>query len=101
MIAMLRDKAERAGGWFAVVNARNTSQERSQCDRARSRRTCRSVSKRCAHCKMEIHRDINAARNVLKRAVAGPWSGFARGNNGLAGNLKREARRLTAAKISN
>jgi len=55
---------------------------------------------------MEVHRDVNAARNVLKQAVAGPWSGFARGNNGLAagrrsGNLKREARRLTAAKISN
>ena len=34
---------------------------------------------------MEVHRDVNAARNVLKRAVAGPWSGFAQGNNGLTG----------------
>jgi hypothetical protein len=33
MIAMLRYKAERAGGWFAVVNARNTSQECRQCGR--------------------------------------------------------------------
>ena len=31
MISMLRYKAERAGGWFAVVDARNTSQECSQC----------------------------------------------------------------------
>jgi len=31
MIAMLRDKAERAGGWFAVIDARNTWQECSQC----------------------------------------------------------------------
>ena len=31
MISMLRDKAERAGGWFAVIDARNTSQECSQC----------------------------------------------------------------------
>jgi hypothetical protein len=30
MISMLRDKAERAGGWFAVIDARNTSQECSQ-----------------------------------------------------------------------
>jgi hypothetical protein len=34
MIAMLRYKAERADGWFAVVNARNTSQECRQCGRA-------------------------------------------------------------------
>jgi hypothetical protein len=33
---------------------------------------------------LRVHRDVNAARNVLKRAVAGPWSGFARQNNGLA-----------------
>ena len=31
MISMLRYKAERAGGRFAVINARNTSQECSQC----------------------------------------------------------------------
>ena len=31
MISMLRDKAERAGGWFAMIDARNTSQECSQC----------------------------------------------------------------------
>jgi hypothetical protein len=27
---------------------------------------------------MEVHRDVNAARNVLKRAGAGQWGGFAR-----------------------
>ena len=32
LIAMLRYKAERAGGWFAVVDASNTSQ---QCSRSR------------------------------------------------------------------
>ena len=104
-IAMLRYKAERAGGWFAVVNARNTSQECSQCGRTVQKDLSVRIH-RCAHCKMEVHRDVNAARNVLKRAVAGPWSGFARGNNGLtagrrSGNLTGEARRLTAAKISN
>lgn len=33
MISMLRYKAERAGGWFAVVDARNTSQDCSECGR--------------------------------------------------------------------
>ena len=31
MISMLRDQAERAGGRFAVIDARNTSQEFWQC----------------------------------------------------------------------
>ena len=28
MISMLRYKAERAGGWFAIIDPRNTSQDR-------------------------------------------------------------------------
>jgi putative transposase len=75
MISMLRYKAERASGRFAVVNARNTSQECSQCGRTVPKDLSVRIH-RCAHCKMEVHRDVNAARNVLKRAVAGPWSGF-------------------------
>jgi putative transposase len=82
-ISMLRYKAERAGGWFAVIDARNTSQECSECGRTVPKNLSVRIH-RCAHCKMEVHRDVNAARNVLKRAVAGPWSGFARQNNGLA-----------------
>jgi hypothetical protein len=33
MISMLRYKAARAGGWFAVIDARNTSQDCSECGR--------------------------------------------------------------------
>jgi putative transposase len=33
MISMLRYKAARAGGWFAVIDARNTSHECSECGR--------------------------------------------------------------------
>jgi hypothetical protein len=33
MLSMLRYKAERAGGWFAVIDARNTSQQCWQCGR--------------------------------------------------------------------
>jgi hypothetical protein len=41
----------------------------------------------CPHCKTEVHRDVNAARNILKRAVAGPWNGNAERN----GKGKRRA----------
>jgi transposase len=43
--------------------------------------------KRCAHCQIKVRRDVNAARNVLKRAAAARWSGFARQNNSLAAGL--------------
>jgi putative transposase len=87
MISMLRYKAERAGGWFAVIDARNTSQECSECGRAVLKDLSVRIH-RCAHCQTEVHRDVNAARNVLKRAVAGPWSRFALQNNGLAGGRR-------------
>jgi putative transposase len=73
---MLRYKAARAGGWFAVVDARNTSQRCSGCG-SQVRKDLSVRIHKCAQCDLELHRDENAARNVLKRAVAGPWSGFA------------------------
>jgi transposase len=33
MISMLRYKAARAGGWFAVIDAKNTSQDCCECGR--------------------------------------------------------------------
>jgi putative transposase len=66
LIAMLRYKAARAGGRFAVVDASNTSQECSGCG-SLVRKDLKDRIHRCAHCKMEVHRDVNAARNVLKR----------------------------------
>ena len=94
LIAMLRYKAERAGGRFAVVEASNTSQQCSGCG-SLVRKDLKVRIHRCAHCKMEVHRDVNAARNVLKRAVAGPWGGFAAQDNVLvaerrSGNLSEK-----------
>ena len=90
MISKLRYEAERAGGWFAMIDARNTSQECWQCGRMVQKDLSVRIN-RCAHCQMEVHRDVNAVQNVLKRAVAGRCSGFAQGNNGLqavrSGNL--------------
>jgi putative transposase len=87
LIAMLRYKAERAGGWFAVVDARKTSQQCSGCGHMVLKDLSVRVH-RCTQCEMEVHRDVNAARNILKRAVAGPWSGFAMQDNVLAGGRR-------------
>jgi hypothetical protein len=105
MISMLRDKAERAGGWFAMIDARNTSQECSQCDRTVQKDlSVRIQTMRALPDGGPPRRQPGPERP--ETGVAGPWSGFAPQNNGLAagrrsGNLKREGRRLTAAKISN
>jgi putative transposase len=76
LIAMLRYKAERAGSWFAIIDARNTSQQCSGCG-AMVRKGLKVRVHQCTQCDLEVQRDVNAARNVLKRAVVGPWSGFA------------------------
>ena len=75
-IAMLRYKAERAGGRFVAVEARNTSIDCSGCG-ARVPKTLKTRIHDCPHCNLRINRDVNAARNILGRAVAGPWSGNA------------------------
>jgi putative transposase len=76
MMAMLRYKAARAGGRCDVIDARGTSQECSGCG-ATVAKDLRVRIHRCMQCDLEVHRDINAAKNVLRRAVAGPWRGFA------------------------
>jgi putative transposase len=83
LISMIAYKAERAGGRFTKVNARGTSQMCAECDAdVPKTRSVRIHS--CPHCKTVVHRDTNAARNVLKRAVAGPWSGNV-ADNGASG----------------
>ncbi|MGY3581830.1 putative transposase [Bradyrhizobium sp. USDA 4341] len=94
LIGMLRYKAARAGGRFVAVDARNTSQDCSGCG-AQVRKDLNERIHKCVHCDLEVHRDVNAARNVRNRAVAGPWSGFAQQlPNVLAGG--RRSGNLTA-----
>jgi len=68
---MLRYKAERAGARLIEVDPRNTSQRCSGCGvivpKDLSMRT-----HECPDCGLILDRDVNAARNVLQRAVAGP-----------------------------
>lgn len=88
LMGMLRYKAERAGGRFVAVEARKTSQECSGCG-AQVQKDLSDRIHKCSHCKTDLHRDVNAARNILKRAVAGPWSGFAQQlPNGLTGDRR-------------
>src|SRR5215831_12029152 len=76
LIAVIAYKAERAGGRFVKVDARGTSQTCAECGTLVQKDLSIRIHS-CPQCKTEVHRDINAARNILKRAVAGPWSGNA------------------------
>jgi putative transposase len=65
-LRMLVYKAEGAGKRAVNVAARYTSQECSGC----REKVLKALSVRwhtCSHCGLELHRDHNAARNILKR----------------------------------
>lgn len=69
-ITMLRYKAERAGGELQLVDARGTSQICSGCG-TKVPKPLRQRRHQCS-CGTDLHRDHNAARNILARAVLGP-----------------------------
>lgn len=68
LISMLRYKAEWAGGVLVEVNPKRTSQECSSCDELvpKALKERRHV---CA-CGADLHRDHNAAINIMKRGIA-------------------------------
>lgn len=70
-ITMLRYKAERAGGDVQHVDARGTSQICSGCGE-KVPKPLRQRRHTCGACGLDLHRDHNAARNILARAVLGP-----------------------------
>jgi putative transposase len=70
-ISMLRYKAVCAGTRLIEVSPHNTSQECSSC----GTRVPKKLGDRlheCSYCGLTIDRDLNAARNILHRAVMGP-----------------------------
>ena len=99
MIAMLRYKAERADGWFAVVNARNTSQECRQCGRAVPYPPMRALQDGGPPRRRGGPERPETGRSGSLERICATENGLAAGRR--SGNLKREGRRLTAAKISN
>jgi putative transposase len=91
---MLQYKAERAGCAFVAVDAKGTSQQCSGCG-AKVKKDLSVRIHKCSHCNLDIHRDLNAARTVLIRAVVGPWSGRVELPDDLAGD--RRSMNLKAA----
>jgi putative transposase len=76
----LRYKAESAGVAYVEVDARGTSQQCSGC--GTEVRKGLSVRRHdCSHCGISLHRDENAARNILARGLqarTGPVGGNVR-----------------------
>jgi len=67
-LTILGHKAESAGVTVMAVDARGTSQQCSAC----GKEVCKNLSVRrhvCPHCGLSLHRDENAARNILARAL--------------------------------
>ena len=68
-LATLQRKAESAGVAVVKVSARGTSQECSGCGAVVPKKLSVRVH-RCPHCGLSLHRDVNAARVILARALA-------------------------------
>ena len=67
-VEILTHKAASAGATVVAVNPRGTSQLCSGCDT----KVVKALSVRhhtCPHCGLSLHRDENAARNILARAL--------------------------------
>ena len=62
-------KAEWAGRILSLVDARYTSQDCSGCGARRKMELSQRLYE-CAECGMQMDRDLNAAKNVLRRAMA-------------------------------
>lgn len=68
-LAMLCYKAEEAGSRVVKVNSSGTSQECSRCGMHVSKTLSVRVHE-CPYCGLVLDRDVNAARNILARALA-------------------------------
>jgi putative transposase len=72
-IKILTDKAESAGRLIIAVNPKGTSQECSHCGATVKKPL--SQRQHICSCGANMHRDLNAARNILRRGVVAPyWS---------------------------
>lgn len=68
-IAMLEYKAAEAGARLVRVNPSSTSQECSRCGMTVPKELSQRVHC-CPYCGLVLDRDINAARNILRKALA-------------------------------
>jgi putative transposase len=82
-LGAVRYKAERAGVTFVEVNPQNTSQICSGCGELVPK-TLSQRQHNCPHCGLVLHRDHNAAKNILARALearTGPAGRKAKGSS--------------------
>ena len=86
---MLQYKAESAGCVAVGVNPKNTSSTCSECgnvqDLSLSERTFK-----CDKCSLKIDRDLNASKNILKRATEGHSGSYASGDNVRPSHMKAD-----------
>ena len=68
--AMVGYKAESAGCQLVAIDPKNTSQQCSQCDALVQKSL--AVRVHTCSCGCALNRDVNAARNILKRARCWP-----------------------------
>ncbi|MEW5996734.1 MAG: transposase [Candidatus Micrarchaeota archaeon] len=99
---MLRYKAEEAGCEVVLVEPAHTTQMCSNCGSVQKK----SLAERwhsCA-CGASMHRDLNAAINILRRATSGIWGSNAceeetsthYKHNGQVSSMKQEAQHFSA-----
>ena len=74
LIRFVSFKAEEAGSTVAVVDPHNTSQVCSRCGCLVKKNLSVRVH-HCPHCGLVLDRDVNAARNILQRALTPPGRG--------------------------
>ena len=88
-IQMLQYKAESAGCVVVGVNPKDTSKTCSGCgniqDMPLSERTFN-----CGKCGLSIDRDLNASKNILKRATEGHSGSYASGDNIRPSHMKAD-----------
>ncbi|MCE2392665.1 MAG: transposase [Proteobacteria bacterium] len=88
---LLVEKAERAGRRVDFVAPHHTSQDCSGCGR-RVPKKLSVRTHRCDGCGLELDRDLNAARNVSRRAYGSPPGGTEPGAAGEALSIDAERR---------
>ncbi|QLJ52400.1 MAG: hypothetical protein Sv326_0225 [Candidatus Fermentimicrarchaeum limneticum] len=86
---MLAYKAEGAGCRVVFVNPVNTTKECSSCGII-TEKTLWDRIHNCPFCGLNIDRDLNAARVILKRATPGQGGSNASGNAAKAASVKEE-----------
>ena len=74
---ILEHKAEKAGVPYVKVNPSHTSTDCSRCGHRQPMPLGTRVY-RCGHCRLDLCRDVNAARNICARGLpTSPGSGGA------------------------